>query len=117
MDAPYVCSAPVAVDGDTLRCGSARLRLLGIDAPELYGCPNRRACGHGQASRQSLIAALRSGPVRYQLVMTDTSGRSFVMAWAGKVNLSCWQLDHNQAVYQPHWDNRFMAGSACWRGD
>jgi endonuclease YncB( thermonuclease family) len=25
----------VAVDGDTLRCGSERVRLLGIDAPEI----------------------------------------------------------------------------------
>lgn len=27
----------VAIDGDTLRCGRERIRLLGTDAPELPG--------------------------------------------------------------------------------
>ena len=30
-----------AVDGDTLRCGAERVRVVGLDAPELHGarCP------------------------------------------------------------------------------
>src|ERR1700712_1173347 len=45
------------VDGDTLRCGNERVRLLGIDAPELPGhCRIGRACAPGDpyASTASL---------------------------------------------------------------
>src|ERR1044071_1689819 len=106
-DAPYACIAPVVVDGDSLRCGSARLRPLGIDAPELHGCPRWRTCasGDGQAARRSLATALRFGRVRYRILTTDRFGRKVVMAWAGEVNLSCWQLHRSQAVYKPRWDN------------
>jgi micrococcal nuclease len=116
VDAPYTCAAPVVVvDGDTLRCGSTRLRLLGVDSPELHGCPRWRTCvsGDGQAARQSLAAALRFGLIRYRVVATDRFGRSVVMAWAGQVNLSCWQLQHGQAVYKPHWDNGGQVAAAC----
>lgn len=118
VDAPYACEAPVVVDGDSLRCGDSRLRLLGIDAPELHGCPRWRTCvaGDGQAAKKSLAAALRYGRVRYQVVTTDRFGRSVVMTWAGSVNLSCWQLDHSQAVYKPQWDNNRLVSAACLRG-
>lgn len=114
-DAPYVCTAPVVVDGDSLRCGQKRLRLLGIDAPELHGCPKWRTCiaGDGQAARKSLASALRFGRVRYRIVTTDRFGRSVVMAWAGEVNLSCWQLQRGRAVYKPHWDNDGQVAAAC----
>jgi endonuclease YncB( thermonuclease family) len=113
------CKAPVAVDGDSLLCGPRRLQLLGIEAPELHGCPRARTCvaGNGQASRQSLAAALRLGPIRYRHVAADGSAGSFVVAWAGTVNLSCWQLKHNQAIYAPRWDNRGQIASQCWEGD
>jgi len=115
VDAPYTCVAPIVVDGDTLRCGGNRLRLLGIDAPELHGCPKWRTCvsGDGDASRRSLFAAVRLGTIRYKIVTTDRFGRKVVMAWAGRTNLSCWQLQHGQAVYKAHWDNGQLAGREC----
>ena len=114
-DAPYTCAAPVVVDGDSMRCGRTRLRLLGIDAPELHGCPSWRTCvsGDGQAARRSLAAALGFGRLRYRIVTTDRFGRSVVMAWAGDVNLSCWQLQRGQAVYKLHWDNGGQVAAAC----
>src|SRR4051794_39701410 len=61
------CPSAYVVDGDTLRCGPVRLRLLGIDAPEIERCPRWRVCapGDGQAAKRGLVAALRLGPVRY----------------------------------------------------
>jgi micrococcal nuclease len=113
--ASILCAAPVAVDGDSLRCGSTRLRLLGIDAPELHGCPNYRQCvgGDGEASKQSLREGLRLGPFRYQVVSVDRFGRSIVMAWAGSVNLSCWQLQRAAAIYKPKWDNGGLVAREC----
>lgn len=59
------CPSAYVVDGDTLRCGPERLRLLGIDAPEIERCPHWRVCapGDGQASKRSLDVAMRLGPI------------------------------------------------------
>lgn len=112
---PIDCPAPYVVDGDGLRCGRERLRLLGIDAPEVGQCPRNRRCapGDGVASRRSLAAALRIGPVRYSVVSRDRYGRAVVMAWAGRVNLSCWQLDRGQATYRASWDDGGLVKREC----
>jgi micrococcal nuclease len=111
------CPSAYVVDGDTLRCEAERLRLLGIDAPELHRCPRYRTCaaGDGKASKSSLQQALRFGTVRYQVITNDRFGRRVVMAWAGRVNLSCWQLQRGQAVYKPKWDNGHAVARACPR--
>jgi endonuclease YncB( thermonuclease family) len=109
------CPSAYVVDGDSLRCGAERLRLLGIDAPELHGCPRWRTCvsGNGDASKASLRQAVRQGAIRYRFVTRDRFGRAVVVAWAGAVNLSCWQLVQGQAVYKPHWDNGGLIVRAC----
>ena len=109
------CPSSYVTDGDSLRCGSLRLRLLGIDAPELHGCPSSRACiaGDGQASRQSLQRALAYGRVTYRVVTLDRFGRSVAMVWAGRMNLSCYQLQAGQAVYKPRWDNGGLTRESC----
>jgi endonuclease YncB( thermonuclease family) len=109
------CPSAWVVDGDSLRCGAERLRLLGIDAPELHGCPRWRSCasGNGEASKASLRQAVRQGRIRYRFVTRDRFGRAVVVAWAGAVNLSCWQLARGQAVYKPHWDNGGIIARAC----
>lgn len=115
-DAPQLCPSAYVVDGDTLRCGLIRLRLLGVDAPELPGhCARNRQCAPGDpwASKQSLIEALHLGRLTYSIVTTDRYGRAVVMAWAGGVNLSCWQLQRAQAIYKPRWDNGGLIASAC----
>ena len=109
------CPSAYVVDGDSLRCGKERLRLLGIDAPELSHCPRWRVCerGDGQVAKRSLIAGLRLGPIRYQPVTRDRFGRLVAVVWAGRTNLSCWQLSAGQAVYKPAWDNRRLIARAC----
>ena len=117
IDAPYVCSSPHVVDGDSLRCGKERLRLLGIDAPELGPCPRHRrgqcASGDGEASRRSLQRAVGNGTLRYIVVSRDRFGRSVVMAWAERENLSCWQLKSGRAYYRPRWDDRRLVARTC----
>ena len=109
------CPAVIVVDGDSLRCGAERLRLLGIDAPELHGCPSWRQCvaGDGTAARQSLTEGLRLGPFHYERVGKDRYGRSLIMAWAGQTNLACWQLRRGFASYTLQWDTGHRVGRAC----
>ena len=91
----------MVVSLDRLRCGPERLRLLGIE-PELESCPRSRVSvpGDGPSSKRSLELALQFERVRYQVVANDRYGRRVVTAWAGPINLSCWQLSHAEAVYK-----------------
>ena len=109
------CPSAYVVDGDSLRCGGDRIRLLGIDAPEIAHCPRWRVCvpGDGQASKRSLRQAVALGPVRYRAVTVDRFGRTVAVVWAGSTNLSCWQLQRGQAVYKPNWDNGSLIGRTC----
>lgn len=106
----------IAVDGDTLRCGRERVRLLGIDAPELPGhCQQGRHCAPGDpfASARSLRAALGQGPVVIRRIGTEHYGRTLALVRAGKTDLSCWQLSRGQAIYKPYWDTGGALAQIC----
>ncbi len=64
----FTCTQPVVVDGDSLKCGTRKVRLAGIDAPELHGCRGRpgRHCvaGNGFASRRAMLALVAGQPLR-----------------------------------------------------
>jgi endonuclease YncB( thermonuclease family) len=105
------------VDGDTLHCDGGRIRLLGIDAPELPGhCAQGRDCAPGDPyeSSRSLGAAMGDGAsLSIAIVGTDRYGRTLAMVKGAKGDLSCWQLEHGQAIYKPRWDNGRLVASAC----
>ncbi len=108
-----VCSA---TDGDTLRCGEERIRLLGIDSPEMAGhCREGRACAPGDplAAQRSLAEALASGRLTIVRVKKDRYGRTLGVVNAGAVNLSCRQLEAGAATYRPDWDDRGLVRGAC----
>jgi endonuclease YncB( thermonuclease family) len=111
-------SAPChVVDGDTLRCGAERIRLLGIDAPELPGhCARNRHCAPGDpyASLKSLEAG-RAGRLRITRIGTDRYGRTLALVMGRHGDLSCWQLAHDAAIYKPAWDNDGRVAALCPR--
>lgn len=102
-------------DGDTIRCGDERIRLLGIDAPEMPGhCREGRDCAPGDpyASTASLRSAL-VGELYINRVGTDRYGRSIATIKGGKGDLSCWQLASGQAIYKADWDNDLRVARTC----
>jgi len=115
IDAPYICEAPRAGDGDSITCRGGRLRLVGIDAPEISACRRGRQCvaGNGQASQQSLARGLRLGPIRYRQISIDRYGRTIAAVYAGTTNLSCYQIRNGGAVYVPRWDTNSVVALEC----
>lgn len=104
-----------AVDGDTLRCAGERIRLLGIDAPELPGhCRPGRQCvaGDAQAATRSLAAAI-GGALTIERVGVDRYGRTLAMVAGAGGDLSCHQLRAGAAVYKAQWDNGLRVARAC----
>lgn len=99
---------PIATDGDSIRCGDERIRLLAIDTPEMGLCqPAGRVCVQGDPirSRESLAAALESGGGEIERVGIDRYGRTLATVTAGDTNLSCHQIHTCNAVYATKWDN------------
>jgi endonuclease YncB( thermonuclease family) len=98
-----LCAAPRAVDGDTIACANlpARVRLLGIDAPELPGhCRRGRVCtpGNGAASKRALAALLKSGHVWVRGEGHDRYGRILARVQIGRIDASCHLIATRAAV-------------------
>jgi hypothetical protein len=110
-----VVSGCTVTDGDTIRCGGERIRLLGIDAPELPGhCRPGRDCAPGDpyASTSSLGDAL-SGTIHIARFGEDHFGRTLAALAGDRGDLSCWQLQHGQAIYKRHWDDGARVANTC----
>ncbi len=114
ISALLLATAVTAVDGDTIRIGSERIRLLGIDAPEIHGCRQRRICvpGDGEASKRSL-AEMMAGGVRVRRVGQVRYGRTLAQVYVGGRNVACKQLRRGQAQYVAKWDNGGLLAAEC----
>lgn len=117
LPVPVPIDAACAVtDGDTIRCGEERIRLLGIDAPEKPGtCRPGRRCAPGDyaAARAALADAMKNGRLRIIRLGRDRYGRTLGSVFAGGVNLSCNQLEGGHAIYRRDWDNQRAIARVC----
>lgn len=97
----FACASVRVIDGDTFDCDGRRIRLQGIDAPELAGhCRPGRQCapGDGIASTESLSRLVGWNAVQCRPVDTDAYGRTVARCTAGGKDLSCAQLDAGEAI-------------------
>ncbi|MCP5399158.1 MAG: thermonuclease family protein [Sphingomonas sp.] len=102
-------------DGDTVRCGNERIRLVGIDSPELPGhCRKGRICVSGDpyAATSSLKSAL-SFSMSIERLGKDHYGRTIAAMVGEKGDLSCHQLQTGHAIYKPAWDNGKRIARTC----
>ena len=96
----------IAVDGDTIRCGDERIRLIAIDAPEMPGhCQPNRDCAPGDpfASKAALAKAL-TGSLTIERLGTDRYGRTVADVFSNNHSLSCMQIAAGHARYWARYD-------------
>ena len=96
----FRCAVSSITDGDTLRCvDGTRVRIAGIDAPEISPCSRGRQCvaGDAQASKRSL-ASMAAGRVLQCHRVGTSYKRVVAFCSAGGVDLSCAQVRAGQAV-------------------
>lgn len=97
----FECQSPEIVDGDTLRCGDRRVRLNGIDAPEMPGhCRPGRDCTPGDpyASTNNLRRLVRNSDLQCRASGIDAYGRTIARCSAAGQDLSCAQIKAGHAV-------------------
>lgn len=115
--APVFASGCFALDGDTLRCGSVRIRLVGIDAAELPGhCRAGRPCAPGDpAGQRAALARLASGRLTILPLKLDKYQRMVARVHnvAGQ-DLSCAMITAG-ATYRPDWDEKRTIARTCPR--
>jgi endonuclease YncB( thermonuclease family) len=102
-------------DGDTLRCGSVRIRLLGIDAAELPGhCRRGRQCAPGDPNEhRSALTSAAQGTLHIEPIKRDRYGRTIaIVANSRRQNLSCVMLASG-ATYKAEWDDGRRIALAC----
>lgn len=116
-----LAAAVTVVDGDTIRVGGERVRLLGIDAaddPKTGRCqpyPKPGAiCDRAryQASKRSLQSLIIGG-VQVQPVTRDHYGRTVGRVYSRGRNLACEQIRRGQAIYVAKWDYGGMLAREC----
>jgi endonuclease YncB( thermonuclease family) len=76
------CTAPTVHDGDTLRCGADRIRLFGVDAPEVRR-GKTPAEPFAYEARDELIRLTR-GRVGCRPVDQDRYGRIVAKCWSSE---------------------------------
>lgn len=105
----------IAVDGDTLRCGQERIRLIGIDAPELPGhCQEGRSCAPGDPiASQAALTAASQGAAEIDRQGRDHYERTLARVRVNGVDLSCAQLAGKHAIYRSDWDLLGEIGTEC----
>ncbi|HXD47116.1 MAG TPA: thermonuclease family protein [Pseudolabrys sp.] len=126
--APAVLTDVRAIDGDTLRAGAERIRLVGIDAPEkAQSCRDARgeAYACGLAAGERLAALVAQGPVACASHGRDRYGRTLATCSAGGVaDIGRVMVREGYAVSFMDRDGRYLAdesaardqGLGLWRG-
>lgn len=103
-----------AVDGDTFKCNGERIRLLGIDAPEIH-CPRRRSCVAAdlRTSKAYLAALIEGRRLTIARVGKDRYARTLAVVYADGRNVSCQMVSAGRAAYVAKWDNGRRVARDC----
>ena len=101
-------------DGDSLKCNGERIRLLGIDAPEL-NCPRNRICvaGDPHAAKAHLVALTKGRRLTITRIGKDRYNRTLAVVYANGRNVSCQMVRGGHAAYVARWDNGGRVAREC----
>jgi len=114
-------------DGDTLRLGPRRVRLFGIDAPEIAQVCRVRGIEYrcGIEATKALKALIGEATVRCRRRAMDRYGRVVAVCWAGEVDLgramvrSGWAVAYTSysRIYLREQELARKAKRGLWRGE
>lgn len=90
----------IAIDGDTLKVGQERVRLWGINSPEL-------SSPYGRASKAELQAALAPGAVTCHVWTKDRYGRHVGMCFVQGQDVAWKLIRANLAEDWPHYSKGY----------
>ena len=98
------------IDGDTFKLGDRKIRIIGIDAPELASprCPAEAALARRASDR--LLQLLNQGPfdmVAHRLQREDRNGRDLMVIRRGGVSIGATLMEEGLA-------HRYIGSKRSW---
>lgn len=125
-DAEGVVGRASVTDGDTLRINGERIRLHGIDAPEIaQTCEaGGKAWRCGQLASLALADKIGRLLVRCETFQRDRYGRAIAICRRGHIDLNRWMVQNGWALAYRRYSTDYVAaeneardaGSGLWRG-
>lgn len=116
------CTAPTVHDGDTLRCGADRIRLYGVDAPEVRS--GKKPAEPLAYEARDLLLSLTRGRVGCRVVDADRYGRHVARCWSSatpdinaamiRSGLTTEWRAYSKGVYATAQDEAKAAGRGFW---
>ena len=109
IQASEIIGIPKVVDGDTIHIKSYKIRLEGIDAPEMKQMCKKpylqviffsfhKSYNCGQLSKKKLIEKIRNKKVRCNLIGKDRYKRYLAKCFKGSNNLNKWMVRNGYAL-------------------
>lgn len=107
------------VDGDTLEVSGVKVRLFGVDAPELDQRCDRggRVWACGQAAREALAAIVGRKRVVCAVQDTDRYGRDVAVCEAGGEDVGAAMVRQGMAIAYRRYSGRYVNAEAAARRD
>ena len=115
------------VDGDTLHIGKYKIRLHGIDAPELnQNCLfNDKVWNCGKESKKFLINFINNKKISCKLIDKDRYKRHIAICFKDKINLNKKIVQEGWAIAYRYYSKDFVDDekiakinkSGIWKGD
>lgn len=131
-DRPFALAGEVTVtkvsDGDSLRSGRLKIRLHGIDAPELkQTCtdPQGAAWPCGRAARDAMADITETARLRCDLMDVDRYGRLVMRCFAGGTDIAAHLVANGLALAYRRYSTDYVDAEAVarenhrgmWAGD
>jgi endonuclease YncB( thermonuclease family) len=109
----------VAVDGDTLTLAGQKVRLFGVDAPEMDQMCDRKgqiwACG--VMARDMLAELVAAGRVSCDVVDTDRYGRAVAVCGLGDQDVGAQMVRQGGAIAYRRYSGRYVNAENAARRD
>lgn len=121
LDEPEIVGFAEFHDGDTLSIGDQRIRLEGIDAPELSqncGYSGRGEIAAGKVSRKALIKIVAAAALRCEPHGRDGYGRILATCRAGTTNINATMVERGHAwAFRKYSDSYVREENAARAGE
>ncbi len=120
--AEEISGIPKIIDGDTVHIGNKKIRLEGIDAPEIkqkckksflkissvIGINFNKNYDCGVISKKKLIQKIKNSKIRCSSSSKDRYKRYLATCFKGNINLNRWMVNQGHAVAYKKYSKRYV---------